>query len=210
MKNTENWNNFLIEFSNNILPIYENHENIFDSHKIHSRLHISRSIIFSEFMTRYYNDLGISVDFNAIRYAVSFHDSGRQRNGVDLWEKDSSDLCFSYLSKKYNTDYCKYISDLIIKKLNNIDINKNIVIDADVLEIMRPVCDHGGIFKFNSKYLNFVSDEKEIRENLINDAWKLIKYTEDNQDIFIRNNHLYQILDILEKNRKDYILLGGF
>jgi len=209
MKNIENWNNFIKEFSEKILPIYEHHESTFDTYRVHGRLHISRSIIFAEFMTRYYNELRLNVDFDAIRYAVSFHDAGRKGNGIDLWEADSSNLCLTYLSEKYDLNYCKYIANLI-KKDNNLDINKKIVIDADVLEIMRPVCGHGGIDGFNSKYFNFSPEHKEIRNNLINDAWKLIKYTEDNQNMFTGNDHLYQILDILDKNRKDYILLDRF
>ncbi len=34
MKNIENWNNFIEEFSSNILPIYEKNEYKFDSYGI--------------------------------------------------------------------------------------------------------------------------------------------------------------------------------
>jgi len=203
-----NWNNFLKEFTNNILPIYEKHESTFDTYKIHGRLHIARSIIFAEFMARYYHNLGVDVDCDAIRYAVAFHDAGRQGSGVDIWEKDSSKMCFLYLSNKYNADYCKYVSNLIVKELDNSDTNKKIVTDADVLEIMRPVCGHGGIFGFNSKFLSFLPEEQEIRDNLIKDAWKLINYTEDNQDMFTESNHLYQILEYLKENKTDYKVLN--
>lgn len=205
-----NWNNFLEEFKNDILPIYEKHEATFDTYNIHGRLHIARSIVFAEFMARYYNDLGIKVDFNAIRYAVAFHDAGRQGSGVDLWEKDSAKLCFTYLSNKYDSDYCTYVSNLIIKKLDNSDTNKKIVTDADVLEIMRPVCGHGGIFGFRPEFLKFLPCKTQLRDKLIEDAWKFIKYTEDNQDMFIKNNHLHQILNILEKNELKLKILGGF
>ena len=99
IKNIQNWDRFVKEFSKSILPIYQHHESTFDKFGIHSRLHICRSIIFSEFMTRFLlKEFGQKLDFTAIRYAVAFHDSGREGNGVDIWEQDSSDNCYSYLS----------------------------------------------------------------------------------------------------------------
>ena len=212
----KNWNNFIKEFSDYILPIYQNNENVFDDDGIHGRLHISRSILFSEFMARFsFQELRKDIDFSAIRYAVSFHDAGRQGNGIDLWENDSSKLCYSYLTKKekYPKLYCIYVSSLIkkgdnsyvsslIKKGDNSNI-KDIVHDSDVLEIMRPCCGHGGIEGFNSdyfKFLRFNDKYNEIRNYLIDDAWKLIEYTEENKQIFNNNNHLYKIIDIVKKN----------
>jgi hypothetical protein len=195
----KNWNNFVEDFSKNILPIYEKHENTFDNVGIHGRLHISRSIIFAEFMSIFYhNELKINIDFNAIRYAVAFHDSGRQTNGVDKWEKDSSELCYLHMVRNYYPDYSKYVSSLILKKQNS-DINNDIVYDSDVLEIMRPCCGHGERDCFNSNYLRFLKNNheyKEIRYDLIEDAWKLIEYTEDNKDMF-KDNHLNRLLDII-------------
>ena len=194
----ENWNNFVEDFSKNILPIYENHEKTFDNIGIHGRLHISRSLIFAEFMARFYNTLKMNVDFNAIRYAVAFHDSGRQANGIDRWENNSFDLCYLHLIKNYYSDYSKYIASLILKNQIS-DINNDIVYDADVLEIMRPCCGHGERDCFNSNYFRFLKDNqqyKDIRNDLIEDAWKLIEYTENNKEIF-KDNTLYRLLDIL-------------
>lgn len=206
----KSWDIFTKDFSENILPIYEKHEKTFDQYQIHSRLHIARSLIFSEFMSRfYYKRLKINdVDFTAIRYAVAFHDSGRQQNGVDLWENDSSKLCFSYLRKDYDIEFSEFASSLIIKKKMIWDINEKIVTDADVLEIMRPVCGHGGANGFDPKYLHFLNDNlnfKKIRKNLIDDAWKLIEYTENNKQLFTDNNHLYKMLEII--NTGDYSVL---
>lgn len=205
-----NWNNFIQEFSEKILPIYENHEKNFDKYQIHGRLHIARSLIFSEYIARfYYETLKMSeIDFMSIRYAVAFHDSGRQGNGIDLWENDSAEICKSYLSKKYDSNFCDFTSSLIIKKNITTNINKKIVTDADVLDIMRPVCGHGGIYGFNPKYLSFLKDNliyQKIRNNLINDAWKLIEYTENNKQLFNENNHLYKLLEII--NTGDYSVL---
>ena len=193
----ENWNNFIQEFSKEILPLYENHEKTFDPYGIHSQLHISRSIIFSEFLSRYFKN----VDYSAIRYAVSFHDSGRQGNGPDRWVSDSSKICFSYMKDKYDLDYSKYVSSLIIKDKYTTDINKKIVYDVDVLEIMRPICGHGGREKFKFDELISFDNDKELRNVLVEDSWKLIKYTEDNKHLFSGTNHLNKLLDIVEKNK---------
>jgi len=213
----QKWNDFLDEFSKSILNIYKNHENTFDDYGIHGRRHISRSIIFSEFMSRFYTkELSIDVDFNSIRYAVSFHDSGRQGSGIDLWENDSSNICLNYLIKNSNYDEnkCKYISSLISKNLTN-DINHNIVYDSDVLDIMRPCCGHGDIQNFRRSELRFLGPKdnfsnyhlyEEVREELILDAWKLIEYTEDNDVLFNtkENNQLYYMINVIEKNKLNF------
>ena len=215
IKNIQNWNGFVKELSSSILPLYQKHENTFDKYGIHSRLHICRSIIFSEFMTRFLSkEFGQELNFIAIRYAVAFHDSGRQANGIDLWEQDSADNCYNYLSKRFELGLSKYISNLIVKKLNNSDKNKIVVTDSDVLDIMRP-CGRGGREGFNPDFLSFLKNGlffEEVRNNLIEDAWKLIEYTEDNRHLFDSNgnNHLYLMMNMIENNKKDYILLGDF
>lgn len=223
MDNIKNWNNFLDELSNSILNVYRKHENSFDDYGIHGRRHISRSIIFSEFMSRFYTkELGKDIDFNAIRYAVSFHDSGRQGNGIDVWEKDSANNCFKYLmdNSDYDETRCKYVSSLISKNLTN-DINHNIVYDSDVLDIMRPCCGHGEIENFRRSELRFLGTKDnfsnsylydEIREELILDAWKLIEYTEDNEMLFNtkENNQLYYMLNIIEKNKLNFNILHKY
>lgn len=197
----DNFFNFIQDFSKNILPIYERHEKTFDRVGIHGKLHISRSIIFSEFMSRfYYKELKKDIQFDAIRYAVAFHDSGRQGNGIDIWEGDSSKICFWYLMKK-KSEYAKYSASLIIKKKDN-DINNDIVYDADVLEIMRPCCGHGERDGFNSNFLRFLknnNDYQYIRNNLIEESWKLIEYTEDNKK-FYSDNTLYRLLDVINSS----------
>lgn len=211
IENIQNWNVFIEDFSENILPIYEKNENKFDSHGIHGRRHISRSIIFSEFMSRFFLDINEHTNLTPIRYAVAFHDSGRQRNGIDLWENDSAKNCLEYLKQKgYEIKYCEYISSLIPKKNGFSDDNKNIVIDADVLEIMRPLCGHGGLQGFNPKFFNFLSNEKkfeDIRNNLMLDAWYFIIYTENNAKLFNDNNCLYNMIDYIENNKKKFEVL---
>ncbi len=222
------WNLFIDEFSKKILPIYIKHESSFDVVGIHGCLHISRAIIFSEVMSRLYiSELNIDskkIDIFAIRFAVSFHDSGRQGNGIDIWEKDSANLCNEYLlrNKEITDDYRKYISNLIEKK-GKWDSNKKIVHDADVLEIMRPCCGHGGINGFKTTALRFLSNRDDlidtlqinkydsIRSNLIKEAWSFILFTENNKYKFINNKKdiLHILIEYLLSN-SHYCLLRKY
>jgi len=214
-KDIQEWDKFLTELTESILPIYKQHEDTFDVSGIHGRLHISRSIIFAEFMARFYSSISdqSNIDFSSIRHAVAFHDSGRKDSGIDLWEKDSEDICLKYLYEDgYNSKYCKYTSALISKKTGN-DINHCIVYDSDVLDIMRPCCGHGDIQGFRREFLRFLGPKdvlieygegcEETRNQVINDAWKLIEYTEDNQYIF-NDDHIYKMLDIIKNNELDF------
>ena len=121
-KDTINWNEFLTELTDSILPIYEQHEKTFDVSGIHGRLHIARSILFSEFLARFYVSISdqSNIDFSAIKYAVAFHDSGRKNSGIDFWEKDSEENCYKYLYESgHKLKYSKYTSALISKKVNS-------------------------------------------------------------------------------------------
>lgn len=208
-----NWNKFLIEFTNNIVEIYKNHENTFDRYDIHSKTHISRSLIFAEFMSRFYiiNKIYNNINFSHVRYAVSFHDSGREGNGVDLWENDSANLCKNYLLKIYSLNESEYISNLIIKKNINNNIEKQIVTDSDVIDIMRPCTGVGGILGFNENYLSFLKNDIEysnIRKTFIIEAWELIKVTENNK--FNYSNTIYDILNEIKSNKDKYKLLNKY
>ena len=117
---TETWEAFCVELQSNILPLYEQHEKTFDFSGIHGRLHICRALIFAEFMIRYYaKNYTILPDYNAIRYATAFHDSGRKGNGTDIWESESAIKCSDYLKVNSNfsevPSYCEYVGGLILK-----------------------------------------------------------------------------------------------
>lgn len=205
IKNYKGWAIFLDDCTKNILPIYEEHEKKFDMYGIHGRQHIARCIIFSEFIARHYEKIGKNINFLSIRYATAFHDSGRQANGIDLWEEDSSKNCYLYLSKIFPLE-SEYASSLILKVKKNQDINRNIVQGADTLDIMRPVCGHGERDGFIPEYFNFLDDN--IKMQLVDDAWKFIEYTEDNSHYLRSNNILYKMINILDRN--NFGLLSDF
>jgi len=218
-------NAFLTDLYTEIFPVYIHHEESFDFVGIHGRMHISRALIFAEFMTCYHAEVlnNKNLDNAAIRYAVAFHDSGRQGNGHDIWENDSAAKCAAYLLGKpefsSNPEYCNYVGSLVHKH-GEWDMNKKIVHDADVLEIMRPCCGHGGIGGFQHHALRFLSRKDDfidydknpahfdgIRQKLINEAWELIYYTEQQKHNFKENNHIESFLEIIQNNPYKYHLL---
>lgn len=73
--------NMCKEFEEEIFPYSVKHEQTFDDIRLHSRMHVARSLIFCEVMGRYYQLLGVKFDFNLVRRAIGLHDSGRQWSG---------------------------------------------------------------------------------------------------------------------------------
>jgi hypothetical protein len=184
------WELFIDELEQKILPFYRQHELTFDRYGVHGQMHICRSVIMAEWMARFYRARTQTViDFFAVRVAVAFHDSGRRANGVDLWESDSASNCVRYVVKAAGSgDYAHSVGALIEKKKKSADPLKKIVQDADVLEIMRPCCGHGGLAGFRREFLHFGSPDDlparevpgiaEQREALIQEAWRWIQSTE--------------------------------
>lgn len=218
------WKRFLQVLQKDIMPTYIKHEKTFDFISIHGRMHISRALIFGEFMARYYfRELSISPSFDRIRYAIAFHDSGRKGNGFDIWESDSASLCASYLKKN---PICAILNpetagELITKNgRNHWDLDKRIVHDADVLEIMRPCCGHGGINGFRKNALRFLGhrdpDGKTYgndytREQLIKEAWMFISNSEDKKpELENSENYFANVMDILLKLKADCPLVTEY
>jgi hypothetical protein len=216
------WPDFLIELEQNILPRYKAHEAVFDRWGIHGRLHIGRAVIFSEVMGRAYQAAGEEVDFYAVRVAIAFHDSARQGNGTDLWEEQSANNCFNYLRPlpQFADDPAgaRRIANLVLKH-GNFDLSHRIVYDADVLEIMRPCCGNGGLPGFRREVLHFagprdplagrLNDPDTIRENLVQEAWRFIKDTEDIKFTLMQSpKFMPALLNRLSERKDQYTLLS--
>lgn len=173
----QQWETFIETLQNDILPLYRKHEQTFDPMGTHGRMHICRSIILAECMAHLYSQF-VNVDRFAIRYAVAFHDSGRQGNGVDIWERDSAQKCLKYLQRfSIDRERCEWISSLIVKDTGSLDINKQIANDADTLEILRLI----DVERFKRDRLQFgqgIPQLAELREQLIEEALQLIDITE--------------------------------
>ncbi len=175
---THSWQDFVKNLHTDILPIYARHEAEFDFPQFHGRLHICRSLILAECMATLYRPFA-AVDSFAIRYAIAFHDSGRQGNGRDIWEPDSAANCYAYLTEHLGVaaPRSEYIAQYIVKTDAIADINEQITHDADVLEIMRIT----GIDAFKPAILRFGQDIPALtalKPTLIQEAWQLIDLTE--------------------------------
>jgi hypothetical protein len=175
----------------------------------------------AEWMARFYRaHTQAPIDFFAVRVAVAFHDSGRRNNGVDLWESDSAANCTRYVLETTGAaDYARGVGTLIEKKKKSADPLKAIVSDADVLEIMRPCCGHGGLTGFRRQFLHFggpddvlareVPGIAEQREALIQEAWRWIISTEPlKASLADSPAHMRDLLKHLEGQRLKFPLLS--
>lgn len=215
------WKQFSKLLVTDIAPIYEKLETTFDFTNIHGRMHIFRSVIFAEWMSRYYTfNQNVSLDIFVIRIATAFHDAGRRGNGPDLWESDSLNLCHDYLvNHGYDRDYAQFVSKLILKH-GEYGIEKRIVHDADVLEIMRPCCGHGGLGGFTIKHFRFArqgdpyfkgsQSARTLRESLVTEAWKFILATEAKKQTFRDSaNYFEDLLNLLCDQKGECPLLSS-
>lgn len=216
------WELFIDELERKILPFYLQHELTFDRSGVHGRMHICRSVMMAEWMARFYLARAqYVIDFFALRVAVAFHDSGRRANGVDLWESDSASNCVRYVVESGGAnDYARGVGSLIEKKKTSADPLKKMVQDADVLEIMRPCCGHGGLAGFRREFLHFGGPDdllgREVsviaaqREALIQEAWRWIQSTEPLK-FFLTDSPVYMrdLLKHLERQRLNFPLLSG-
>jgi hypothetical protein len=215
------WELFIDELEQKILPFYREHELTFDRYGVHGRMHICRSVMLAEWMARFYHArTKAEVDFFAVRVAVAFHDSGRRDNGVDLWESDSASNCVRYVAEAVGAiEYAERVGTLVEKKKASADPLKKIVQDADVLEIMRPCCGHGGLTGFRREFLHFggpddllareVPGIAEQREALVQEAWRWIHSTEPLK-AFLADSpvHMRDLLKHLERQRSKFPLLA--
>jgi hypothetical protein len=218
------WNNFIVELEQKILPVYVQHERDFDPWGVHGRMHICRSVLFSEYMARFYREtLSAEVDLYAVRVATAFHDSGRRANGPDRWEKESQGNCLAYIKSSgswpEHADYPAYVAGLIEKQQTG-ELAKQIVYDADVIEIMRPCCGHGGIEGFKREFLHFLGsrdvlarnlpDASRLRESFVEEAWRWIDETERFKPrLFKSLTYMQSLLEKLESERQKYPLLAS-
>ena len=97
-------------------------------------------------------------------------------------------------------------------------MNKRIVHDADVLEIMRPCCGHGGREFFREKSLRFLGTKDEravrndkIREQLIEEAWYFIRETEVRKDkLKDPKDYMSELTLILKKKKRKMKFLYSY
>ena len=209
------WPEFLIDLHDDILPVYRRHEQTFDPHGTHGRMHICRALVFAEFMLRYYaSHTSLRPDVEAVRYATAFHDSGRQGNGFDRWERDSAHLCREYLESRMGIEEARTVGELIVKEGDprGWSLEKRIAHDADCLEIMRITTLLG--FLKSELYFLGKPDPAEIRNRpvrgaLIREAWAFICAADTRKpELFNASDGMAAVLAVLEERKSGYPLLG--
>ncbi len=188
-------------FSKEIFPLYKRHEETFDEHKMHGILHIGRSLVaaFVLHSELEKNRLIENPSIEDILFAVSYHDSGRKGNGPDVWEWFSSENC-------KNAGH-NYASSMIVKNRKTNDYNSMCVYDADVLEVMRPCCGHGGIYGFEKKYLLLGEVLAPLYDKLINEWWEFIIFTESMKADLSIPDVIDKLLEIIKNNQAKFPLI---
>jgi hypothetical protein len=194
---SQTWPDFLAELQQDILPLYLHHEQTFDHRSVHGRMHICRAVLFAEWMCRYYvHNTAFQPDVAAVRYAIAFHDAGREGNGWDRWEHVSARLCREYLEGRLGSAAAQAVGELIDKDIpGEWGLEKRIVQDADVLEIMRVT----SLLGFLKSELRFLSPRDatgirnpQVRSALIGEAWKFIQVTEKRKPMLMASEDTLQ------------------
>jgi ADP-ribosyl-[dinitrogen reductase] hydrolase len=206
------WAEFVAAFDAIIAPIYHRHELDFDLPGIHGRMHAGRAALFAEVMARYYrSSTAARPALNDARYATAFHDAARRANGPDLWDHESAQMCVEFAARNpglFSRD-ARGMAGLLAAKPDPGDcLEAQIVHDADVLEIMRPCCGHGGRDGFREVALIFLGDrdpvarDADARAQLIDEAWTFIVASEERKDSFAGSpTYLASLLALLREGR---------
>ena len=103
---------------------------------IHSILHASRAAIYIPALANLYRKFGdqealaiANEDLKLIQIAALLHDSGREGDGVDMWDQDSGILTYKYLLK---LGVAKEKAKLFAEAVTNKDTTtKNVTNDED-------------------------------------------------------------------------------
>ncbi len=217
----QSWNDFKEVFADTVLPIYERHELTFDFVGIHGRKYLTRSIILAEAMSQFYrSNLKVEVDDFAVRMAISFHDSEREGNGPDMWERESRNNCYQYLmdqgiEKQESEIIANYILD---KKSDVVDLVGQIIYDADVLEILR-LYDLSAFreseFLFLSSddilYDQLLEDAAFIRDDFIREAFLFIRDVDDDGfGFYVNDEYLDACLKHVFAYRDTFVTLNQY
>ena len=209
----DGWPEFVVHFDREIAPLYLGHERDFDAPGIHGRMHAARCTLFAEFMARDYRERGRQrPSMDAVRFAAAMHDAGRRANGPDLWEHDSITLADAQAARHPDRFRPPAPSpgSVLQGKSDPLagSVESRIVHDADVLEIMRPCCGHGGREGFREGALVFrcerdpAGSDAELRAALIEEAWSFIRATEERKEALRGSDHyLADLLGVLSEQR---------
>ena len=148
-----------------MLEIYRGHEQSFDPEGLHGRQHIGRVLIYANILANFFTEAGVEVDRHALYTTCAMHDSGREGNGVDRWEEESSDKALELLREQGITDqnYLELAKGCIkADATDRHSLEALILKSADSLDIIR----EKGMAGFDPKYLMFMRGDLELGPGL--------------------------------------------
>lgn len=188
------------QFKNNylsgIMDIIEVQRKAYPKTGLHGYAHIARCLILTHALAKLHK-LSYEDEMKCL-IAIGLHDSAREDDGEDLWEKESGRIAMSFCAKNaFDFNFQEQVYDLITKKtyVDNLPTANFVVChDADCLDIIRCF----GIDGFDANHFASFKGSNKLREDLIEDTCKLIDSTYldeweyDNKDS----------LSLIEKNMK--------
>jgi hypothetical protein len=124
-----------------LLDKYRSHEQGFDPDGLHGRQHVSRALLYSNVLANVMREHGATIDSHALYTTTVLHDVGREGNGVDHWETESSQAAVSALRAAGVTDpaYLDQAAACIDGKAPAKDwtLERGLLKSADSLDILR-------------------------------------------------------------------------
>lgn len=188
---------------NHVLPIYQTpYGNIEGRERYwHGVMHASRTVIFAHIIGSMYKDAGHDITSTpmGMLIAAGMHDSARENDGPDLWDKDSGEMCKSLLEEQGDI-HSELLGRAVAEKDSKTpdSLEQKIIHDADCMEIVRCLR-HPGHFRRNELWVAKELDT-EIVTQFISEAKLFIHLTQDKiiKDFVEKSPHplmcLYQIL----------------
>lgn len=186
--------NSLDSFKKNELPTildqYKEHEQTFDPTGIHGRRHISRALIYANVLANVFREKGAQIDSYALHTATAFHDSGREGNGVDVWEKQSAEKAVAHMKQGGidHHDYLNFAAASIDSQApkEHKSLEGSILKSADSLDVIRVYGREGYRkdllwFMFQDTRIGdnkYVKADPALRDRLIDEIATFIEATE--------------------------------
>ncbi|MBI5346232.1 MAG: HD domain-containing protein [Chlamydiae bacterium] len=175
--------NFINEKIKSLLHLYQKPYPDGSKREYHGIAHATRTALLSIVITEMYKAQGhiLSTDPKNIPIAAFLHDSGREGDGVDRWDKQSGKICEDFMASKLQLPpneveiLSKGISEKDKEPANSIE--QKIIHDADCIEIIRCLRYSDG---FNREELWMHKDNfpKTLIDLFLSEAQSLITLTQ--------------------------------
>ncbi|MBF0099427.1 MAG: hypothetical protein HQK77_00820 [Desulfobacterales bacterium] len=174
----------------NILDVYQTQRTLHtELDGTHGRRHICRALIYTNALVNMLQEKGIQVDTYALYRAVAFHDSGREKEGEDVFESQSGNKLQEYLASQ-GIDSQPYLDSargcVVHREDGRVDnVEAGILQSVDSLDIIRVYGKDG--YKTDKLWMmqkivtsgdNSFTPDNDIFFKLIDEVSKFIDSTE--------------------------------